>query len=83
LGDFGSAKDIEKSIAKTFTGTPGYISPEMIRKHFKGAELNIDEKTDIWYIYIIIKLKLITNYLKLIIFKFLGQQELLFMNLKN
>ncbi len=60
MGDFGSAKDIKNSIAKTFTGTLGYISPEMIQKHFYGAELNINAKTDIWYIYIIIKLKLIT-----------------------
>jgi serine/threonine protein kinase len=51
LGDFGSAKSIEKSIAKTVTGTLGYMSPEMIRIYFYNAELKIDEKTDIWYIY--------------------------------
>jgi serine/threonine protein kinase len=55
LGDFGSAKSIRNSIARTFTGTAGYMSPEMIRKYFHNAELILDEKTDIWYIYIILK----------------------------
>lgn len=71
MGDFGSAKSIEKSIAKTVTGTLGYMSPEMIRIYCFNAKLKLDEKTDIWYKYISIIIK--KNLL--LIFKFLGQQE--------
>ena len=73
MGDFGSAKSIEESIAKTVAGTLGYMSPEMIQIHcYNDIKLKLDEKTDIWYIYIKYNYKKINL---LLIFKFLGQQE--------
>jgi serine/threonine protein kinase len=51
LGDFGSAKNVNYNVAKTVTGTPLYMSPEMLTKYFGNeADLEIDDKTDIWFV---------------------------------
>lgn len=42
LGDFGISKLIEDSVAKTFIGTPYYISPEIVQN------LPYSYKSDIW-----------------------------------
>jgi serine/threonine protein kinase len=44
LGDFGLAKELssQSKFAKSFVGTPFYMSPEMIK------EQTYDERSDIW-----------------------------------
>jgi NIMA (never in mitosis gene a)-related kinase len=45
LGDFGLSRMIENpedQFAKTFVGTPYYMSPELVE------EMNYDSKSDIW-----------------------------------
>lgn len=42
LGDFGLARTINEELAKTYAGTPPYMSPELIDGH------PYDEKSDIW-----------------------------------
>jgi calcium-dependent protein kinase len=49
IGDLGSVKNLNESVAKSDVGTPLYMSPEMIR--FKNDKsINITTKTDIWSI---------------------------------
>lgn len=49
IGDLGSVKNLNESVAKSDVGTPLYMSPEMIK--FKNDKsINITTKTDIWSI---------------------------------
>ena len=48
LGDFGLAQEMQRSFAVTVTGTPNYVSPEIV----KG--LAYDRKTDIWSLGVIL-----------------------------
>lgn len=53
IGDLGSVKNLNESVAKSDVGTPLYMSPEMIR--FKNDKsINITTKTDIWSIGLVI-----------------------------
>ena len=53
IGDLGSVKNLNESVARSFVGTPLYMSPEMIR--FKeNKRINITTKTDIWSIGLVI-----------------------------
>eukprot|EP01084_Bolivina_argentea_P315718 547072_1 len=48
LADFGLAKDIDKSLAKTFAiGTPFYMAPEVLKKDDKNKS-NYTPKIDVW-----------------------------------
>ena len=42
LGDFGISRSVEKSLAKTFIGTPYYISPEIVQNQ------PYSYKSDVW-----------------------------------
>jgi len=53
IGDLGSVKNLNESVAKSDVGTPLYMSPEMIK--FKNDKtINITTKTDIWSIGLVI-----------------------------
>ena len=36
--DFGLSKQAENNVAKSFCGSPAYISPEMLKKNGVGKE---------------------------------------------
>lgn len=61
IGDLGSAKSLNESLAQTYIGTPVYMSPEMI-KYKLDNKINVTLKADVWSIGIVIyelfKLKL-------------------------
>jgi serine/threonine protein kinase len=61
IGDLGSAKSLNESLAKTYIGTPVYMSPEMV-KYKSDNTINVTLKADVWSIGIVIyelfKLKL-------------------------
>lgn len=42
LGDFGISRSVDTSLAKTFIGTPYYISPEIVQN------LPYSYKSDVW-----------------------------------
>ena len=42
LIDFGLAKEMSESVARSFLGTRGYLAPEMIQRH------SYDKEIDIW-----------------------------------
>lgn len=51
LADWGTGKDIENTNAKTYVGTPLYMSPEQRkgRLYEKQAEFEIQKaNTDVW-----------------------------------
>jgi NIMA (never in mitosis gene a)-related kinase 1/4/5 len=60
LADLGVAKNIEHSIVATYTGSPIYISPEMLNLQ-RDNKVNVKLNTDVWsigiVIYELIKLK--------------------------
>ena len=59
LIDFGLAKEMSDSVARSFLGTRGYLAPEMLQR------LSYDKSIDIWVslLYIIVVIVFIASYL--------------------
>jgi len=53
IADLGEAKDLDKSIVRTFAGTRLYMSPEMVLFE-DNSKKNISVKTDVWSLGIVI-----------------------------